>query len=287
MPTTTKSDTIQERPLGRSCMFETSLKIYNALREVVTKVYHILKLQKYETPKGRKEIISHIDAVTLALFKSAHGIATKKSVFDIMAPTCSYKTLVISINRSLPLLKKIIGFLCLSNRFNCHVIKHTDSTDLPVCSIRKAKSHRTMKKLATWSKSSKGWFYGLKLHLTVDLKRTIVAVHFTTATVDEREVFKTMNQDLDGIFIADAGYISEKLLKDFFIENRRLLLTCLRTNTKKLASKLETELVKTRMRIEDNFGRLKQFHNLTSTACRSVQGYLTNYLSSVLAYMLV
>lgn len=267
-------------------MLKTSIKIYNTLRNVVAKAYHILKLKEHETLKGRKEIIENIDAVTLALFKQSNGIATKKALFKIIAPKCSYKTLVVSINRCLELLKKIIAFILIKNRVGCHIVKHTDSTDLPVCSIRKAKSHKTMKTLASWSKTSKGWFYGLKLHLSVDLEGKIVGINFTTGKASDREVLKSMNKDLRGVFVADAGYLSEKLEQEFFIENERMLLTCLRFNMKKIATFDNIELLKTRMRVEDNFGNLKQFHNLVSTVCRSIRGYLTNYLSSVLAYMI-
>src|SRR3989338_6896803 len=82
-------DTITARPQGRAVMLKTGIAIYHSLREIVIKVYHILKLQKHETPKGRKEIIENVDAVTLALFKQAQGIATKKSLFEIIAPPCS------------------------------------------------------------------------------------------------------------------------------------------------------------------------------------------------------
>jgi len=279
-------DTITARPQGRAVMLKTGIAIYHSLREIVIKVYHILKLQKHETPKGRKEIIENVDAVTLALFKQAQGIATKKSLFEIIAPPCSYKTLVVSINRTLELLKKVIGFVTVSNRFHCHIVKHTDSTDLPVCSIRKAKRHKTMRALASWSKSSKGWFYGLKLHLTTDYDGRIIGLHFTTGNASDRDILKVMNKDLRGIFVADAGYLSARLERDFFIPNERRLLTCTRSNMKKVATAEDILLLNTRMRIEDHFGNLKQFKNLVSTVCRSVRGYLVNYLSSVLAYMI-
>lgn len=267
-------------------MLQTGITIYRALREIVIKVYHILKLHKHETLKGRKEIIHPVDALTLALFKQAQGIATKKSLFEIIAPRCSYKTLVVSINRTLELLKKVISFIAVSNRLRCHIVKHTDSTDLPVCSIRKARRHKTMREFATWSKSSKGWFYGLKLHLTTDYGGKIVGLHFTTGNTSDRDILKVMNKDLRGIFIADAGYLSAQLERDFFIERERILLTCTRSNMKKVATSDDIALLNTRMRIEDNFGNLKQFKNLVSTVCRSVRGYLVNYLSSVLAYMI-
>jgi hypothetical protein len=267
-------------------MLKTSIKIYNTLRNVVTKVYHILNLKKHETLKGRKEIIGNIDAITLALFKQSNGIATKKSLYRIIAPSCSYKTLVVSINRTMEMLKSIVNYLSISNRYNSHLVKHVDSTDLPVCTLRKSRSHKTMKSLASYSKSSKGWFYGLKLHLSVTLDGKIVALNFTSGNTSEREILKKMNKDVMGVFVADAGYVSEKLEKEFFIENQRMLLTCMRTNMKKVARFDDIELLKTRMRIEDHFGNLKQFHNLVSTCCRSIRGYLTNYLSSVLSYML-
>jgi hypothetical protein len=271
---------------GHAFMLQTTIQVYNTLRNKVTEIYHKLHLQKHENVKGRKLSIHPIDAVTLALFKQSHGIATKKSLFEIVAPNCSYKTLVVSINRNLSHFQKIIMLLILRNRNNCHIVKHTDATDLPVCSIRKAKSHKTMKALASWSKSSKGWFYGLKLHLSVDLAGRIVGVYFTTGAGSDRGTFKIMNKDLRGVFVADAGYLSSELEREFFIENERQLLTCTRTNMKKVATFDDIELLKTRMQIEDNFGNLKQFHNLVSTVCRSVQGYLANYLSSLLAYMI-
>ncbi len=267
-------------------MIKTSITVYNTLRNKVAEIYHRLKLQKHENTKGRKNLIHNIDALTLGLLKQSHGIATKKALFEIIAPNCSYKTLVVSINRCLLLLKKIICFIMIGNRRDCHLVKHTDSTDLPVCSIRKAKHHKTMKGLASWSKSSKGWFYGLKLHLSTDLLGKIVGLYFTTGKAGDRETLKVMNKDLRGIFVADAGYVSEKLEREFFIENERMLLTCTRTNMKKIATFDDIELLKTRMRIEDNFGNLKQFHNLVSTVCRSIKGYLTNYISSVCAYMI-
>jgi hypothetical protein len=267
-------------------MLKTGITIYHALRKIVTKAYHILNLHTHETPNGRKEIIGNIDALTLALFKQSHGIATKKSLFKIIAPPCSYKTLVVSINRTLELLKKIIGLLLASNRLRCHTVKHTDSTDLPVSSVRKARSHKTMSAFASWAKTSKGWFYGLKLHLSTDLDGRILALQFTSGNGNDREVCKQMNRDLRGVFVADAGYLSAELERDFFMEGERMILTCTRKNMKKIATEDDIVLLNTRMKIEDHFGNLKQFHNLTSTVCRSVTGFLVNYLSSILSYMI-
>jgi len=122
--------------------------------------------------------------------------------------------------------------------------------------------------------------------LTIDLEGLILASQITSANADDREILKRINKDLAGIFIADAGYVSSKLERELFVENKRVLYTCMRTNMKKIATFDDIELLKTRMRIEDHFGNLKEFHNLTSTVCRSINGYLVNYLTSIISYIL-
>ncbi|HEY4498968.1 MAG TPA: transposase, partial [Candidatus Paceibacterota bacterium] len=47
----------------------------------------------------------------------------------------------------------------------------SDSTDIPVCLAKNGKRHKTMKGLAAWAYSAKGWYYGLKMLITTDLKR--------------------------------------------------------------------------------------------------------------------
>ena len=70
--------------------------------------------------------------------------------------------------------------LTWNRKYTDHPVKHTDATDIPVCSLRKAARHKTIAGLASWGKTGKGWFYGLKLHLTTNLKRKIVSLRFTS-----------------------------------------------------------------------------------------------------------
>ena len=73
---------------------------------------------------------------------------------------------------ALMILMRILAF----NRQSAHVIKHADATDIPVCLKKNGTYHRTMRGLAEWGNSGKGSFYGLKLHITTDLKRRILAM---------------------------------------------------------------------------------------------------------------
>ena len=93
-------------------------------------------------------------------------------------------------------------------------------------------------------------------------------------------------QGLKGIFVADAGYISDSLAQEFHQEGQRFLLAKPRANMKKLASLTDLYLYATRMRIELNFRNLKCFWGLVTSLPRSVTGYLANYIYALVAYCL-
>ena len=91
---------------------------------------------------------------------------------------------------------------------------------------------------------------------------------------------------MEGIFVADAGYISKDLEKEFFIENKRILFARPKANMKRIATEWQHALYKTRMLIELNFRNLKMFHNLETSLPRSIDGYFANYIYSLLAFVL-
>ena len=262
----------------------TSIQLYQELRQIVKGLYYKLKLFKLEKTKGRKLAVSVIDTITLALFKQVNQIDTKKSVYRIFKPNCSYKTLVVNMNRfsqrALAILMTALGF----NRQKSHLVKYTDSTDIPVCSNRKAKNHQTMKDLASWGYTGKGPFYGLKLHLTADYDNQVLALKLTPGNTNDRSVFLKLNKDLRGVFLADAGYVSKKLASEFYQEDRRILIAKPRKNMRKIADDFLIWLSRSRMRVELNFRSLKMFYGLITSLPRSVEGYLANYIYSLLAY---
>lgn len=234
--------------------------------------------------KGRRLAVNKIDSLNLAVFKQSEGIKTKKSIWKIFEPNCSYKTLVMSLNRVAKLSLRLLGLILIVNRHSSHPIKHTDSTDIPVCLNKNANRHKTMIRLARWGYTGKGWFYGLKLHITSDLKRKILAIKITAGNISDRTAFLKLNRNLRGLFIADAGYISRKLAQEFFEETGNILITKSRKNMKLVLSKIEELLYGTRMLIELNFRSLKEFYGLITSLPRSVNGYLANYIHSLLAY---
>lgn len=55
---------------------------------------------------------------------------------------------------------------------------------------------------------------------------------------------------------------------------------------KKLATPLQHILYSSRSKVESHFNNLKKFHNLVNTLPRSIDGYLCNYICSLLAHVI-
>ncbi len=265
----------------------TSIQTYNTILTKVHFFFNQLKL-KLEKHTGRKLALNPERIIALSLWKQQNGIPTKKRIWKIfeLENICSYKTVVVNMNRFAIHALLILQAILKWNQSNAHVIKHTDSTDVPVCLTKNAKHHKTMTPFASWGHGPKGWYYGLKMSITTDLNRNLLAVRFGTAGSSDRETFFKMNDELYGIFVADSGYISKELERKFYIENKRILFAKPRANMKKVITDFQKRLYDTRMLIELNFRNLKMFYDLETSLPRTIDGYLGNYIYSLLAYVL-
>ena len=263
--------------------------LFQKLKHIVTQLcekFHIITPK--ETHKGRTLKIKDIEALTLSLYKQTSTRATKKSVYEDFKDLlgCSYKTLVVTINRVAVLSMRLLFVIMRMGRTHAHLLKFTDATDIPVCLAKNSKRHKTMRGLAGWGHSGKGFYFGLKLTMTRDDNGRILALVFSSPSANDRELFKKANKDLDGIIIADAGYISKKLERDMYIEGKRLVLIKPQKKMKKLATPLWHALYKRRFKIEFDFRSLKLFHGLVTSLPRSLSGYLANYVHALLSFVL-
>lgn len=264
---------------------KTVIKLYT---DIVTKVRFFFNQLKLKLTKstGRSLAIPPEEVIALALFKQSQGIPTKKAIWKIFALMCAYKTLVVNMNRLAFYALLILQMILKENQRNAHIVKHTDSTDVPVCLNKNAKQHKTMKDFSSWGHSGKGFYYGLKMSITSDLNRNVLAVRFGSGNSNDRITFMKMNKDIMGIFLADAGYISKDLSRKFYIEHKRILFAKPKANMKKLITAWQKDLYDTRMLIELNFRNLKMFYGLLTSMPRSIDGYLGNYVYSLLAHVL-
>jgi hypothetical protein len=262
--------------------------LFKKLKAVVTQLSHRFRLVNETLHLGRPRKISPLDAMTLSLYQHTSTRATKKSVYDDFKEVlnCSYKTLVVSMNASAFLCLRLILIIMRLGRKYQHLVKYTDSTDIPVCLRKNADNHKTMASLASFGRSTKGWFYGLRMTLTRDAEGKMLGVKFTSASANDRDTFRKVNKDIFGIIVADAGYVSKKLEDDMNIEGKRWLLIRPYKTMKKLMTGWQEKLYQGRFQIEFDFRSLKLFHGLITSLPRSINGYLANYIHALASFVL-
>lgn len=245
-----------------------------------------------KTNRGRPNSLSRSEVATIILMKTAFGINCLKKLYLLLQTNYahefhlpSYKNFVITINRySLDFLT-LVNALLQMNKKQSGVIKIIDSTAMPVCKNIRIYVHKTMKRIATKSKTTTGWFYGLKLHIITDLNKNILLLKFATANIDDRIVLdEFLDQLKHSLILADAGYISPRLqLKA--IKRNNVILTGIRKNMKKLATPLQIFLLNMRGRIESVFSVLKERLGLITSLPRSENGYLAHYSRVLFGYL--
>ncbi len=177
-------------------------------------------------------------------------------------------------------------FLKLCCLGKCTGVSFIDSTPIRVCHIKREYQHKTFKGLATKGKSTMGWFYGFKLHIVINDKGEILDFLFTPANVDDREPLKNKNfhNKILGKLIGDKGYISKTLFDELFIDGIHLI-TKLRKNMKNsLMFTYDKILLRKRALIETVNDELKNICQIEHTRHRSLENFLSNLLSGLIAY---
>lgn len=261
-------------------------KIFQNLNHIVTYISKKLNLFPQAKKEGRPLSIKQEDALTLVLYKQQSTRATKKSVYDDfgLESVCSYKTFVVSINRMTIYALRILFYIMQMNRKDSHLIKYTDATDIPVCLAKNGGKHKTMKSLSAWGNSGKGFYYGLKMTMTRDDNGKLLSLSFDKANSNDRDIFRKVNKDINGVIVADAGYVSKQLEIDMNTDKRWILIKA-RKSMKKLAENWQLNLYNRRFKIEFDFRSLKMFHGLVTSLPRSIDGYIGNYIFSLLSFI--
>jgi hypothetical protein len=196
---------------------------------------------------------------------------------------------LISYNRFVQLMPRLFVPFCilLQSLFGEETgIYIADPTALPVCHNKRINRNRVFKGMAERGKTTMGWFYGLKLHMVLNHKGSIMAVKITPGNVDERTVLDEMTRHLKGNLFADKGFISRDLFKDLYQRGLKLI-TGIRSNMKNYLMDLgEKILLRKRFLVETVFGILKVHMNLSHTRHRSPTNCCVNILSCLVAYQL-
>ena len=265
-------------------------EILTGIKHSITQIIKAfnLDLTHKTNPQDRKLKIKNEDALAFALYQHTSTRATKKSVYDDFrsAIGCSYNRFVVAVNRVAVFAMIILFRIMRMGKIYGHIVKYTDATDIPVCLAKNGGRYKTMKHFADWGHSGKGWFYGIKMTMTRDAAGNILALRFSHPGANDRDIFRSVNKDIHGVIVADAGYVSKDLERDMFIEGMRRILIKPYKTMKKLMTRWQEKLYNSRFQIEVDFRSLKMFHGLVTSLPRSINGYIANYLHAILSFVM-
>lgn len=163
---------------------------------------------------------------------------------------------------------------------------YVDATSLAVCHPKRISRNKVFKGLAKIGKTTKGWFFGFKLHLIVDLRGNLVRVKLTSGNVDDRAVIDQMTQNMTGLLFGDKGYISKELFLKLYKRGLKLV-TGLKKSMKNILQPLhEKILLCKRSLIETVFDYLKNKLMLEHSRHRSPVNMILHVLSTLIVYQL-
>jgi hypothetical protein len=196
----------------------------------------------------------------------------------------------VSYNRFVELQQKalipMVIFLQLCCLGKCTGISIIDSTPIRVCHIKREKSHKVFKGMATKGKSTIGWFFGFKLHLVINDKGEIIQFVITQAHVDDRQPLQNerFHEKIFGKLFADKGYISRDLFEKLFVDNIHLI-TKVRKNMKNALMHYHDKIVlRQRSIIETINDLLKNGCQIEHTRHRCFNNFVANLVSGLIAY---
>jgi hypothetical protein len=163
---------------------------------------------------------------------------------------------------------------------------YVDSTSLAVCHPKRISRNKVFKGLASLGKTTKGWFFGFKLHLIVDPEGNIMRAKITGGNVDDRKVIPQMTQGLTGLLFGDKGYICKELFLKLYRRGLRLV-TGIKKNMKNILMDWNEKIfLRKRSLIETVFDYLKNKFQLEHTRHRSPFNMLVHLVSTLITYQL-
>lgn len=195
---------------------------------------------------------------------------------------------LISYSRFVKLMPNVLMPLCayLQNlKADSQGIAFMDSTSIAVCHPKRISQHKVFAGFAQLGKTTKGFFFGFKLHLICNHLGQLVDCRITPGNVDDRKPVPEMTKILLGKLFADKGYISQTLFDELFARGLQLI-TGIRSNMKnRLVPLFDKLMLKKRSMIESINNQLKNVLQLEHSRHRSVWNGFINMLATLIAYV--
>lgn len=258
----------------------------------LTKEGHLLGNKDGKKLRNRKFKMSDSEVITILIMFHLMRYRDFKHFYinHVQKHLTAEFPVTVTYNRFVELQRKAFLPMCvyLKTRClgDCTGISFIDSTPIRACHIKREKQNKVFKDLAIKGQCSLGWFFGFKLHIVINDKGEIIDFLFTPANTDDRQPLKdkSFHKKLFGKLFGDKGYISQTLFEDMFINNIHLI-TKPRKNMKNSLMHIQDKvLLRKRALIESVNDELKNICQIEHTRHRSVDNFLANLISGLIAY---
>lgn len=194
-----------------------------------------------------------------------------------------------SYSRFVALKPRVLNYLALllewySRQAKATGISYIDSTSIAVCHPKRISRNKVFAGVAKLSKTTKGWFYGLKLHLLTNEQGEIQSARVTQGNIDDRVHVNSMTKRIKGLLFGDKGYLKQELFDELHQRGIKLVTGLKKNMNNKLMPLFEKILLRKRSIIETIFSVLKRSYELEHTRHRSLENALVHIISTLIAY---
>jgi IS5 family transposase len=174
------------------------------------------------------------EVLTLALLQGGLGVASLKQTYRLVAANyrsafprlCSYQQWVARLHALAGVMSALLQATTqpLNGRAAFYLI---DAKPLPVCHPVRPRRVRLRREDGAWfGKTSKGWFFGFKLHVLRHIDGRIVNLVLTPGNWDDRvPVLALLEGAEGGVTLGDLGYRGKARAEEWCEEAGRLVLT--------------------------------------------------------------
>jgi hypothetical protein len=176
---------------------------------------------------------SDAEVLTIALIQHGLGVPTLAKAYDLIAANYasafprlpSYPQWVARLHA----LDEVVGHLVslAAGAFGRTRLYLFDALPLPLCQgLRHGKVRLLREDGAAFGKSSKGWFFGFKVHVVVDMDGRVWQAVLTPGPTQDRQAVEALAGGLDGgIGVGDANYSGAAFQREVGEQTELLLVT--------------------------------------------------------------
>jgi hypothetical protein len=161
---------------------------------------------------------------------------------------------------------------------------YVDSTSIEVCHIKREKSHKVFKGLATKGKNSMGWFFGFKLHLVINNLGELMSCSLSKTNVDDRKPVPKLMETLSGWLFGDKGYLGKDFMEKLKEQSIEIFTKVKKNMAKRAMSVGQKFFLSKRGLVETVIDQLKNICMIEHSRHRKPANAFANLIAGLIAY---